>query len=319
MKRFLAVALVALLPLASCRKSPDPWKEVPGGPTRVLVSIPPLYCFAKSIAGDDAAVQSLLVSEGPHDHEATPTDILKAAQAHVLFYIGLELDESFAEKIMKSSGNTKLKAVDLGTALPKNLLLAADSEHGESHHEDTHHHHGDIDPHIWLGIEQADKIVDCMCAELARIDPAHKGGFARRAEAYKKELAQLKEHGERVLAGKKNRKLVTTHDSLRYFGKSFGLEILDSIQPRPGIEADAHMMAKLAQLCKEQDVRVIALEPQYPTRSAESLQREIQAKGREVALVEVDPMETAPPQELTPAYYVQRMRANLDNLAQKLP
>ena len=37
-----------------CSKPPDPWLSVPGGPTKVLVSFPPLYSFTKYIAGDHA-------------------------------------------------------------------------------------------------------------------------------------------------------------------------------------------------------------------------------------------------------------------------
>ena len=49
--------------IAGCSKATDPWKDVPGGPTKVLVTIPPLYCFAKNVAGEDAAAASLTARE----------------------------------------------------------------------------------------------------------------------------------------------------------------------------------------------------------------------------------------------------------------
>ena len=56
----LAVAVA----LPGCNNAEDPWKDVPGGQPRVLVSFAPLYCFAKAVAGPDVAVLSLLKDVG---------------------------------------------------------------------------------------------------------------------------------------------------------------------------------------------------------------------------------------------------------------
>src|SRR4051812_33632516 len=82
-----------LLSFLGCSKAVDPWKDVPGGSTKVLVSFPPLYCFAKGVAGDDAKVLSLLAATGPHEHQATADDSLAAAGADLFLVNGLTLDD----------------------------------------------------------------------------------------------------------------------------------------------------------------------------------------------------------------------------------
>jgi ABC-type Zn uptake system ZnuABC Zn-binding protein ZnuA len=75
-------------------------------------------------------------------------------------------------------------------------------------------------------------------------------------------------------------------------------------------------------VCKDQNVSVIAVEPQYPSNtSAKTLLEEIKRKGLEHARhVIVDPLETAGPEELQdPGFYEQKMRQNLKNLAEALP
>ena len=67
---------LVLMPLA-CKK-PNVWETVPGGPLKVLVSFPPLYCFAKNVAGDDAKVVSLLTTQGPHDYQPTADQSIMA-------------------------------------------------------------------------------------------------------------------------------------------------------------------------------------------------------------------------------------------------
>jgi zinc transport system substrate-binding protein len=314
---FLAILLALGTMLSGCSKARDPWKDVPGGPTKVLVTIPPLYCFAKNVAGGDAAVLCLLGPHGPHGYEPRYEDELKAKKADLFFAIGLGLDE-FTGKIVNSSTNKKIKVVEVGDA---GGLIKQEHEHGkEEKGEHDHHHHGEYDPHVWLGIPQSIRMVNAIRDSLQEIDPKNKEGYARRAAAYVKELEKLQADGQIELKNKKNRKLIATHESLRYFGKSFLLEILDSIQPRPGIEADPTKMRDLVKLMKEKDVRVIATEPQYPHKLAEILKENLAKQKIEVRLAEIDPLETvARMEDLDAGYYVRKMRENVTNLAKALP
>src|SRR5207247_9548281 len=78
MRKMLCVLLVLpLVGFAGCGSPPNPWDGVPGGPTRVLLSCPPLYCFAKQVAGPHAAVLCLATTVGPHHYEPTREGALK--------------------------------------------------------------------------------------------------------------------------------------------------------------------------------------------------------------------------------------------------
>jgi len=319
---FLAVS--ASIFTFGCRKADDPWVKVPGGPTRILVTIPPLFCLTKAVAGDDAAVVCLLGEQGPHGYEPSPNDSLKARGADLLFFVGMDIDD-FASKIVNASGNRKIELVPVGEkAIPKKMLLAADP-HAHAHEENEkegghhHHHHGEHDPHVWLGVPQAIKMVEFIRDKLQSVNPAKKDAFASNAAAYIKQLRDLEKHAEKALAGKKNRKFIATHDALRYFAAGFKLNVLDSIQPRPGMEAEAAKLAKLVTLCEKEGVRVIAVEPQYPRTAAENLVAQLKRKDITIKTADVDPMETVPPGDLKPVYYVERMRENIDNLAKALP
>jgi zinc transport system substrate-binding protein len=309
-----------------CNKADNVWEKVPGGPTKVLVTIPPLYSFAKNVGGEDAAVLCLLGAQGPHDFEPTHIDALKARKANLFLSIGLGLDE-FVGKIVNSSGNKKIEVVELGEKAlePKKLLLASQDhdEHKASekngHDKEDHHHHGEFDPHVWLGIDQATAMVDFLATTFEKVDPKNKANYAQRAGGYKKELQKLKQDGLNDLKAKKNKRLIATHDSLRYFAQTFRLEIVGSIQPRPGVEADARKIATLAKLCKEKNVRVLAVEPQFQDAPAETLKKHLHGQGITVELVTIDPMETVVPAQLDAGYYVKTMRENIKRLAEKLP
>src|SRR4051794_30003027 len=75
---FLVIALLSLavVPffLGGCSSDKE-WPDR-GGP-KVVVSFAPLYCFAVNVAGDDAVVQNLMTSAGPHDFNPTDSDARK--------------------------------------------------------------------------------------------------------------------------------------------------------------------------------------------------------------------------------------------------
>ena len=121
--------------------------------------------------------------------------------------------------------------------------------------------------------------------------------------------------------GRMNR-LVTFHDSLAYFEEAFKLDVRGVLTKHPGQEPVAKEMSELIRLCtkKGAETRVIATEPQYSTSgSGEALRKELIAKGVvDPVLVELDPLETVKPEDLTLDWYEKKMRENLDALAKAM-
>jgi zinc transport system substrate-binding protein len=321
----LAGALALAYLSSGCSASKPIWDDVPGGNKRVLVSFPPLYCFVKSVAGPDAKVLSLLSTVGPHDYQPNAADSLKVRKADLFFINGLGLDE-FVTKLVNSSGNRTIKVVEVGEAIPdKQLLAVAEEEPEHKGAKDEHHHHGDHDPHVWLGLPEAVIMVQRIRDELIGIDPEHKDGYTKRADNYIKELEGLREHGRKVLADKKNPRLIATHDSLRYFARSFQpeakLEIVGNIQINPGLAPDAAKLKELTAVAKKFNIRVLAVEPQYAQApiAAETLIREMGPVGKEIQIIENDPLETVPAAaDLDEGVYVRKMKSNIDTLAKAL-
>jgi zinc transport system substrate-binding protein len=302
-----------------CSRAPDPWESKPT--PHVLVSVPPLYSFAKSVAGNHGDVKCLCTENGPHHFDYSQTDLFILRGATRYFTIGLNLDDKFSDKMMKATETSADKQIELGEKLPKNLQLAAGHEHDEKEGKKDEHDHGDIDPHVWLGTPQAIQMVEMIRDELKKADPANAADYDKNAAAYVKELKKLHEDGLALLKGKTNKKIISFHESLGYFAKEFGIDIVDVIEDIPSSEPDISKIRKLVNECKEKDVRVIAVEPQYPTStSAAALLKELKDAGKtDVQLVEIDPLETAAAKDLAADLYIKTMRMNLENLAKSLP
>lgn len=324
---------LAMLALVGCSTPRDPWAGAKVGQKRVLAGFTPLYCIASEVAGEHAKVMCLTTSVGPHDYAPTASDAMLAAGADLILLNGLGLDDTAGERLVKLGRSKKVVVELVGDALDHELLEhvhhdepdpkdAKDAKGGHVHGPGGHHHHhGDHDPHVWLGLAQAKDLAKVVAQKLAKLDPEHKAAYEANAVALGKKLDELQKYGADQFKGVKSKAIVSQHESLRYFAKSFDLDLVDSIQIRPGIEADAGQLAKLLDLCKKKNVAAVAVEPQYSRAQAESLVKALAGRGLSVRLVEVDPMETAPPQvDGNPPvdHYLTQMRRNIDALAKVL-
>ncbi len=322
--RFVAFALLALavtLPFIGCKPKPTahPWGE--SGTVKVAVSFPALYCFAANVVGDTGTVKSIKSTQGAHGSEVTNAERELVDSADVLFLNGLGLDEKFGEKLRSTSANKNLKVVALGKTLPHKLLIEA-GECSCCKHEnegegiaDEHDH----DPHAWLGTKQAIRYVETIARQLGEIYPQHHDTFIRNAAAYIEKLKALQAEGEEKLKGSKaeDRKLVTVHGSMGYFADSYKMEIAGVVQTTPGQEPTPKQLADLIKKCQKEGARVIAAEPQFSKLGAVNTLKQAlaQAGVANAAVIELDPLETATPEELTADWYERKIRANFEAVA----
>lgn len=331
------LGLGALLALAGsflgCSQSTPVWNGR-GGPPRVVVTIPALDNFVRNIGGDHVGVVCLCTTQGPHHYQYSTPDAILLREADLFFAIGLTLDDKFADSIQRDSHNPNLQYVKLGERLPKKMLqpFGKEHEHGkEEEHGHAHEHeheHGQYDPHIWLGMPQSIALVEIIRDELKKVDPKNQADYDANAAKYVQKLKELHDYGKKLFKDKKNRKIIAFHESLGYFAASFDVDIVDVLELAPGAEPGSAHIAKIAKECLEKDVRVIAVEPQYPTETSAKLLRDaLKGKNKDVVFVVIDPLETTEKDDLkgdgkelkSRDWYEQKMRQNLDNLAKGLP
>jgi ABC-type Zn uptake system ZnuABC Zn-binding protein ZnuA len=307
-----------MLGLSGCSpKTSDVWPPGNSGP-KVLTSFGPYQCFAQNVAGDDAVVKVVLTTEGAHHGgDPTPLHLKLAASANLMFFNGLGLDDKIVVKIKSAASNPHLVTVALGDKIDKKCLLEGECHHEHGHEHGEEHEHG-IDMHIWLSPKNAIIAVAAIRDELKKADPAHAAGYDSRAAAYIVKLEQLEKYGKDLLKDKKDLKILTHHDSLQYFARDFGLNIVSNIQTGE-VEPGSKDLNNIVQQATKNKVGVIAVEPQFIRNSAASvIKAELKKAGIDAVFVEVDTLETADESELNVGYYERKMRQNLENLAKAL-
>jgi zinc transport system substrate-binding protein len=316
--------LLAALPFVGGCGSGGPkealWPQKPG--PKVVVTFAPYYSIVSKVMGDKGTVQSLLTSQGPHHADTNIATKNLIEEADVLFINGLGLDDRLGYKLKKDSSNSNLSLVNLSENLDRDKLLEGGcSCCDDDHHDHKHPHaHGQAkdspgyDPHIWLDPKRMIPIVERIRDTLKNIAKEFAPEYDANAAKFIAELEKLYQDGRDMFRDCKNKKLVTVHDSLAYFADSFRLKITGIVQKAPGQDPNPKELAELIDKCKKEGVRIIAVEPQYTSRgTVDTLKQELVKAGvNDPQIIELDTLETATKEEMTPDWYTSKLRKNLE-------
>ena len=137
---------------------------------KVAASILPLHSFAQQLLGQAGELELLLPpAVSPHGFTLKPSQRRAIEEAQILYWVGPSLERPI-EKILESSPvqqkSVPLEDRDAGLAIHSFREGHGDHHEGHGHedeHEDDHgHEEGAIDPHIWLSLDNARKIMQLI-------------------------------------------------------------------------------------------------------------------------------------------------------------
>lgn len=254
-----AATLAALLALAPA---------VAQAKVRVVASISDLASIAASVGGDRVEVASIArPGADVHRVEVLPSYMVRVARADVYFKVGLDLDR-WADGIIEGSRNAKLAIVDCSAGVdvlekPTGKVTAA---------------MGDIhpggNPHYWLDPRNGAIVARTIADALAQADPAGAAEYARRAEAFAIECEAVRAAQRAAAERLPSRLLLTYHRSWSYFAHAFGFEVVETVEPVPGIPPTARHLADLVEIVRRREVPVLIQEPYYSDDAGKFLARE---------------------------------------------
>ena len=160
-----------------------------------------------------------------------------------------------------------------------------EDEHDEDEHdEDKHegHDHGTYDPHFWFDPNRVALAVDAIKKELIKLDPENKNAYEEAANNYLEKLKALDQEIVALIESipSDNRGIVTTHESLGYLEDRYGLEVIATVIPSLTTEdgVTPKGLVEVIEEIKEHGIKVIFIESESPTQSAEIVAKEANAK-----------------------------------------
>ena len=242
------------------------------GKLKVVTTTQDLASLVNFIAQDK--VELSFIAKGyqdPHFVEAKPSYLLKLRDADLLIAVGLELEIGWLPVLVKDSRNPKILA-------GKGYLEASSNcEILEKPTGQLTRAGGDIhpfgNPHFWLDPNNGKIMAQNIARRLSELDPANSNFYQSNLDLFVKRLADKQKEWEGLIEPYRGTKIVTYHNSWPNFAKYFGLEIIGYVEPKPGIPPSPSHIFKLVNQMKEENCKVILMEPYFDVKTPESIAR----------------------------------------------
>jgi zinc/manganese transport system substrate-binding protein len=243
----------------------------------VVATTPDLGVIAKEIGGDKIELTTMArPTEDPHFVDPKPSFIVKLNKADVLIHGGAELEVGWLPKLVEQARNAKI----IGAA--KGEVRCCEGVQMREVPEKLDRSAGDIhaagNPHFLVDPANAKIVAHHIADAFASLDAANREYYEANAKKFMATLDAKLTEWQTKLAPFKGEHLVAYHNSWLYFAERFGLKIEIFLEPKPGIPpSPAHLAVVMAKM-KEQNARVVIVDPYLNRKTAETVARGTGAK-----------------------------------------
>ena len=228
---------------------------------KVVTTFTVLADMASNVAGDVADVVSITKPGAEiHGYEPTPQDIVRASDADLILWNGMNLElwfEQFLSNMDDVPSATLTDGIDP-------ISISGGSYEGKPN------------PHAWMGLDNALIYIDNIVAAFSEQDPDNAAIYATNAEAYKKELRSTIEPLRAAIAEipEENRWLVTCEGAFSYLARDFGMKELYLWPMNADQMGTPQQVRAVIDGVNDNDIPVVFCESTVNTAPAEQVARE---------------------------------------------
>lgn len=307
MKKFLLTTPLILL-LAACGQTSEEAQSIDEDPEKLQVytTVYPLTYFTERIAGDLADVQSIYpAGSNEHTFEPTQQDMIKLADADLMFTIGLGL-EGFIDSAKETLQDENVEFVATADTISDEELEEAlghteETHEEEAHEEETHeeeahteeghteetdshdgHDHGSTDPHVWMSPMLSEKLAESIKNSLTEADPENAETYESNFTELVVELETLDRSFDALSERVSKDTFFVSHAAFSYLSEPYGFEQVAIAGLNSQDEPSQKELTEIVDLAKEKDIQYIVFEQNVSSNLTEVIQNEVGAEAIEM-------------------------------------
>jgi len=237
---------------------------------RVVASFPDVADMTRQIGGDRVSVETLAQgNQDPHLVPVKPSFVTKLNRADALVVSGLGLEHSFLPPLLEVAANPKITPtgpayIDASVYIePLEVPTSQNRSQGELHPLGN--------PHFNLDPVRGKLMAKAIADGLTRVDPAgassYQAGLARFTALLDRKIAEW----EKLAAPLRGVKAVSYHRDLVYLADRFGIELVGTIETKPGVPATPGHLEELVDTMKREQVKLVIREVAYEMPLAQTV------------------------------------------------
>lgn len=239
---------------------------------RVVATTPDLASLAREIGGSKVSVMALAKpTEDPHFVDAKPSHVVTLNRADVLIDGGAELELGWLPPLLESARNAKITAGAPGRVVASAGIRMMEIPTSFDRSKGDVHSLGN--PHFLIDPANAKIVARNIADHFSKMDPKNASAYAANLARFNSTVDAKTAEWTRQLAPFRGAKIVTYHKDFVYFANRFGLSVVETLEPKPGIAPSPAHLASVIGTMKSQNVKVVLVQPYQNRRTAETVAR----------------------------------------------
>lgn len=286
---------------------------------RVVATTPDLGSLARDVGGDAVDVTVLVKGpQDPHFVEARPSFVQKLHRADLLVFVGMELEIGWLPTLLRQARNAEIRPGGRGYLDASRVIeplevpdATVDRSMGDVHRLGNPHYLTDPINGLRVAAALRDALTELRPAEAERFRAGY-ADFARRLMGAMVGEALVERHAPESLAarvaagdlsafleregdadvlggwlgattGQRGDAAVQDHRMWPYFADRFGLNLIETLEPKPGIAPTTRHLSLVIERAKAEDVKFILSSPYFDPRHARFVAAKTGARLLEMA------------------------------------
>ncbi len=293
MRTRIAIGLAAAFVLTGCSTAEDGSPATAGDDISLVATTTPLGSIVEQIAACAGGTASTLmpVNADPHQFSASSAQVADMVRADLVIANGLGLEGGLDASLQQvaADGAEVFRVAEHIDPLPWGAEGHDDhAEEFDDHGDHDGHAHGEFDPHFWLDASRMAAAAQRIGDKVATLTGSDE--WATCGAEVSGELTDLDGEIRTTLADipAERRVIVTDHEAFGYFNNAYDFHSAGVVIPGGSTEAQpsSQALAGLADVIREEDVRVIFTNAAVNQRLVDALAAEVGGEVRVVSLYE---------------------------------
>ena len=237
---------------------------------KVAVTYTYIEDITKKIAGDLVDIKTLSKpKEDPHFVMARPSLIAKLRNADLLILNGAQLEIGWLPPLIKRANNRRVFEGGDGFLDLSNSIEMIDAHDSVSRADGDVHPDGN--PHFILDPYNVPIVAKSIADKLSNIDSANSQKYQSNYKSFKESWDKKLLNWDEKMRPLKGMKVIEYHKIFDYFLKRYQMELVDTIEPIPGISPTSKHTIALIDKIKNTKEPILIMHDVYHNKKASKL------------------------------------------------
>jgi zinc/manganese transport system substrate-binding protein len=244
---------------------------------RVVASLPDVADMARQIGG--TRIEVTTIAEGgqdPHKVPVKPSFVTKLNRADALVVQGLGLEHAYLPALLEVARNSNILPGAPGYIDASLYIHPLEIPDSQSRTQGELHPLGN--PHFNMDPTQGKLMARAIAEGLERVDPEGAETYRAGLASYEKLLDEKIVEWDKLAAPLRGLKAVSYHPDLIYLAQHYGIDLVGTIETKPGVPATPGHLEELVAQMKREKVTLVIREIAYELPLAQQVAEQTGAR-----------------------------------------